>query len=120
MTSSEDTKQSIMPIKRSSVGDVRKTKTKTRTAYNTEHTAKIRLALDMAHKSDYAPEKFVDAVKQLDKLAQKGIVHRNTGARKKSRLTKRANAALSHRESIPSAAKTLVVTRHSTRSSATL
>ena len=109
-----------MPIKRSSVGDVRKTKTKTRTAYNTEHTAKIRLALDMAHKSDYAPEKFVDAVKQLDKLTQKGIVHRNTGARKKSRLTKRANAALSHRESIPSAAKTLVVTRHSTRSSATL
>jgi len=80
-----------MPIKRASVKDVRKTKT--RTAYNTEHTAKTKLALDMARKSGYAPEKVVDAVKQLDKLAQKGIVHKNTAARKKSRLMKKANAA---------------------------
>jgi len=79
-----------MPIKRASIKDVRKTKT--RTAYNIEHTAKAKLALDMARKSDYAPEKVVDAVKQLDKLAQKGIVHKNTAARKKSRLMKKANA----------------------------
>ncbi|MCE5192803.1 MAG: 30S ribosomal protein S20 [Candidatus Cryosericum sp.] len=80
-----------MPIKRSSVKDVRKTKT--RTAYNTKYTAKAKLALDMARKSDYAPEKVVDAVKQLDKLAQKGIVHKKNSARKKSRLMKKANAA---------------------------
>jgi small subunit ribosomal protein S20 len=91
MMSSEETKESFMPIKRASVKDVRKTKT--RTVYNTQHTAKTKLALDMARKSDYAPEKVVDAVKQLDKLAQKGVVHRNTAARKKSRLMKKANAA---------------------------
>jgi small subunit ribosomal protein S20 len=89
--SSEETKESFMPIKRASVKDVRKTKT--RTAYNTEHRAKTKLALDMARKSGYAPEKVVDAVKQLDKLAQKAIVHKNTAARKKSRLMKKANAA---------------------------
>lgn len=80
-----------MPIKRASVKDVRKTKT--RTAYNTEHTAKSKLALDVARKNEYAPDKVVDAVKQLDKLAQKGIIHKNTAARKKSRLMKKANAA---------------------------
>lgn len=80
-----------MPIKRASVKDVRKTKT--RTAYNTEHTAKTKLAMDMARKSGFSPEKVVDAVKQLDKLAQKGIVHKNTAARRKSRLMKKANAA---------------------------
>ena len=80
-----------MPIKKASIKDVRKTKA--RTAFNTEHTAKTKLALDMARKSDYAPEKVVDAIRQLDKLAQKGIVHKNTAARKKSRLMKKANAA---------------------------
>lgn len=44
-----------MPIKKASIKDVRKTKT--RTAYNTEHAAKIGLALDVARKSDCAPEK---------------------------------------------------------------
>jgi len=91
MTSTEETKESFMPIKKASLKDARKTKT--RTAYNTEHTAKTKLALDMARKSGYAPEKVVDAVKQLDKLAQKGIVHKNTAARKKSRLMKKVNAA---------------------------
>jgi small subunit ribosomal protein S20 len=88
--SSKETKESFMPIKRASIKDVRKTKT--RTAYNTEHTAKTKLALDMARKSGYAPDKVTDAVKQLDKLAQKGIVHKNTAARKKSRLMSKANA----------------------------
>jgi len=91
MISSEETKESFMPIKRASVKDVRKTKT--RTVYNTEHTAKTKLALDMARKSDYAPDKVVAAVKQLDKLAQKGIIHKNTAARKKSRLMTKANTA---------------------------
>jgi len=88
---SEEIKENFMPIKKASVKDVRKTKT--RTAYNTEHAAKAKLALDMARKSGYAPEKVVDAVKQLDKLVQKGVVHKNTAARKKSRLMSKANAA---------------------------
>ena len=34
-----------------------------------------------------------DAVKRLDKVAAKGTIHKNTAARKRSRLTKRLNAA---------------------------
>ena len=34
-----------------------------------------------------------DAVKRLDKVAAKGTIHKNTAARKRSRLAKRLNAA---------------------------
>jgi small subunit ribosomal protein S20 len=34
------------------------------------------------------------AVKQLDKAAQRGIIHKNQAARRKSRIAKAANAAL--------------------------
>ncbi len=34
-----------------------------------------------------------EAVKRLDKVAAKGTIHKNTAARKRSRLTKRLNAA---------------------------
>jgi small subunit ribosomal protein S20 len=36
----------------------------------------------------------VTAVKQLDKAAQRGIIHKNQAARRKSRIAKAANAAL--------------------------
>jgi small subunit ribosomal protein S20 len=34
-----------------------------------------------------------EAVKKLDKAAEKGIIHKNQAARRKSRLMKRVNAA---------------------------
>ena len=34
-----------------------------------------------------------EAVKRLDKVAAKGTIHKNTAARRRSRLTKRLNAA---------------------------
>lgn len=34
-----------------------------------------------------------EAVKRLDKVAAKGTIHKNTAARKRSRLTRRLNAA---------------------------
>ena len=34
------------------------------------------------------------AIKQLDKAAQRGIIHKNQAARRKSRIAKAANAAL--------------------------
>jgi small subunit ribosomal protein S20 len=34
-----------------------------------------------------------EAVKRLDKVAAQGTIHKNTAARKRSRLTKRLNAA---------------------------
>jgi small subunit ribosomal protein S20 len=40
--------------------------------------------------SDDADEKVKAAIKRIDKAAQKGILHKNTAARKKSRLLKRA------------------------------
>jgi small subunit ribosomal protein S20 len=42
--------------------------------------------------SDDADEKVKAAIKRIDKAAQKGILHKNTAARKKSRLLKRASS----------------------------
>jgi small subunit ribosomal protein S20 len=42
--------------------------------------------------SDDADEKVRAAIKRIDKAAQKGILHKNTAARKKSRLLKRASS----------------------------
>jgi small subunit ribosomal protein S20 len=36
-----------------------------------------------------------EAVKQIDKAAQRGIIHKNQAARRKSRIAKAANAAAS-------------------------
>jgi small subunit ribosomal protein S20 len=35
---------------------------------------------------------FTEAVSVIDKVAQKGIIHKNAAANKKSRLAKRVNA----------------------------
>ncbi|MGH9117384.1 MAG: 30S ribosomal protein S20 [Acidimicrobiales bacterium] len=42
---------------------------------------------------DDATELTQDAVKKLDKAAEKGIIHKNQAARRKSRLLRRVNAA---------------------------
>src|SRR5450756_1218565 len=63
--SSEETKESFMPIKRASVKDARKTKT--RTAYNTEHTAKTKLALDTAARKKSRLMKKVNAAPEADR-----------------------------------------------------
>lgn len=44
-------------------------------------------------KLDEARQLFVDITKRLDQTAAKGTLHRNTAARRKSRLAKRLNAA---------------------------
>jgi small subunit ribosomal protein S20 len=43
---------------------------------------------------DEAREAVVQAIKALDKAAQKGVIHKNNAARRKSRLMKYLNAAL--------------------------
>jgi small subunit ribosomal protein S20 len=40
-----------------------------------------------------AEEQLKTAVKKMDSVATKGTIHKNTAARKRSRLTKRLNAA---------------------------
>jgi len=54
-----------MPIKRASVKDARKTKT--RTAYNTEHTAKTKLALDTAARKKSRLMKKANAAPEADR-----------------------------------------------------
>lgn len=44
-----------------------------------------------------ADGKLRDAVRALDRQANKGLIHRNTAARRKSRLMKRMNAAKAKR-----------------------
>ncbi len=40
-----------------------------------------------------AEEELKKAVQRMDRVATKGVLHKNTAARKRSRLTKRLNAA---------------------------
>lgn len=46
-----------------------------------------------AGKLDKAAEELKKTVQKLDRIATKGTIHKNTAARKRSRLTKRLNAA---------------------------
>jgi small subunit ribosomal protein S20 len=48
--------------------------------------------VDEAASKEEALKLFPEAVSAIDKVAQKGIIHKNTAANKKSRLTKRVNA----------------------------
>ncbi|MBU0719161.1 MAG: 30S ribosomal protein S20 [Planctomycetes bacterium] len=43
---------------------------------------------------DAAKTAFVQVTKRIDQVAAKGTLHKNTAARKKSRLARRINAAL--------------------------
>jgi small subunit ribosomal protein S20 len=43
--------------------------------------------------AEQAEQTYRDAAQTLDKVAAKGVIHKNTAARRKSRLAKRLNAA---------------------------
>ncbi len=79
-------------IKRNRTNEVRAERNRdTRTALKTA-TKKVRIAVadgDGAAAKDRAAE----ATRALDKAASKGIVHKRTAARRKSRLARAANAA---------------------------
>jgi small subunit ribosomal protein S20 len=57
------------------------------------HITKAR-RLILHHDLDAAQEAVAQATRALDKAAQKGVIHHNNAARRKSRLMKRLNAAL--------------------------
>lgn len=61
-------------------------------AVRSEIKTRTRTALATAGTEENA-EAVRQAVKRIDKAATKGVLHRNTAARKKSRLMKRLNAA---------------------------
>ncbi|MGB9679228.1 MAG: 30S ribosomal protein S20 [Thermoanaerobacteraceae bacterium] len=61
--------------------------------------SKVKTAISKFEKNlalgnlDASKESFISAIKELDKAASKGIFHKNTVARKKSRLAAKLNAA---------------------------
>ncbi len=80
-----------MPILRSSKKDVRKSEK--RRERNEFYRVALKRALDFARKSNYSEEKVKEAIKVIDKLEAKGILHKNTAARKKSKLMLKFHAA---------------------------
>lgn len=62
---------------------------------NRQYKSQMKTAIrrvDEAASKEEALTLFNDAVSIIDKVAQKGIIHSNAAANKKSRLTKRVNA----------------------------
>ena len=80
-----------MPILKASKKSVRKDeKRRERNAY---FRVQLERALDFAKKSGYSEDKVKEAIKVIDKLESKGIIHPNNAARKKSKLMEKFNAA---------------------------
>ena len=61
-------------------------------AVRTEVRSRVKAA-DAAIGTDDSAEATRLAIKRIDRAAQKGVMHKNAAARKKSRLMKRVNAA---------------------------
>jgi small subunit ribosomal protein S20 len=80
-----------MPILKASIKSVRKDEK--RRERNDYFRNALKRAIDFARKSNYSEEKVREAIKLVDKLEAKGIIHKNTAARKKSSLMKKLNAA---------------------------
>ncbi|MCX6087775.1 MAG: 30S ribosomal protein S20 [Caldiserica bacterium] len=80
-----------MPILKASIKSVRKDKK--RRERNDYFRGALNKAMDFARKSNYSEEKVKEAIKLVDKLEAKGIIHKNTAARKKSSLMKKLNAS---------------------------
>ncbi len=57
------------------------------------YVKRARTMVDSGVELDSAEATILQAVKALDKAAQKGIIHRNNAARRKSRLMKALNKA---------------------------
>ena len=61
-------------------------------AVKTELRTRVKTA-DASIGSDQGDDDVRAAIKRIDMAVSKGVIHRNAGARKKSRLMKRVNAA---------------------------
>jgi len=82
-----------MPLRHKSA-QKRARQTPKRTEYNKHFKAKIKSAVknvSAAKKKDDAEKELKKAVTILDRAAVKGIIHRNTAANRKSKLTKAVN-----------------------------
>lgn len=78
-------------IKRVKTSEVKKAHNAT--VKSTMRTAVKKAEAAVVTNETNAKELFNNAASKLDKAAQKGLVHKKTAARKKSRLMKKLNAA---------------------------
>ena len=62
-------------------------------ARNRAQRSALRTALKKAHGATIAGEDVTSAVSLLDRAARKGLIHKNTAARHKSRMAKKTGAA---------------------------
>jgi small subunit ribosomal protein S20 len=66
--------------------------TATKSALKT-YVKKVRTAVTTGN-ADATKVALTSAIKNLDKAAQRGVIHKNAAARRKSRIAKAANAVL--------------------------
>ena len=63
-------------------------KSRAATVRNRAQRSALRTALKRAGAADATPATKLAAVKLLDRAARKGLIHKNTAARRKSQLTR--------------------------------
>lgn len=78
-----------MPNIRSAAKHMRKSRAAT--VRNRAQRSQLRTALKKAAAADATPAQKRQAIQLLDRAARKGLIHRNSAARRKSRLTKAAS-----------------------------
>ena len=76
-------------IKRNRQNEKRRLRNK---GIRSEINSRVKTAIKNAESGAESPADLQEAVKKIDKAVAKGIMHKNTAARKKSRLSKRLNS----------------------------
>ncbi len=87
-----------MPIIKSAIKRARQTITRRQNNLVVKHAVKkdVRAVMDALESGDAKVTQTAlrDAVSEIDRAVKKGTLHKNTAARKKSRLSKQVNKAL--------------------------
>ena len=76
-------------IKRNRQNEKRRLRNK---GIRSEINSRVKTTLKNAESDNATTEDLQEAVKKIDKAVAKGIMHKNTAARKKSRLSKKLNS----------------------------
>ncbi|MGI9623265.1 MAG: 30S ribosomal protein S20 [Acidimicrobiales bacterium] len=77
-------------IKRNRQNEVRRQRNK---AVRSEMSTRSKAAVAAAESGEDSDDQLAAAIQRIDKAAQQGVIHKNTAARKKSRLVKNVRAA---------------------------
>ena len=76
-------------IKRNRQNEKRRLRNK---GIRSEINSRVKTALKNAESGETSSEDLQEAVKKIDKAVAKGILHKNTAARKNSRLSRKLNS----------------------------